>query len=199
MNQSNMIKKSIIALIIFTIICGAIYTLLITAFAQLVFPAKANGSIVKVDGKKYGAELLAQQFTDEKYMWGRVMILDLETFKDESGNPLMYAKPSNISPASEEYEKIVSERVKKIKSSNKDMGDTPIPVDLVTVSGSGLDPHISESAANYQIKRISKENNIPEKEVKDMINKCSKGKFLGIFGEKTVNVLKFNLMLEDIL
>lgn len=79
------------------------------------------------------------------------------------------------------------------------MGDTPIPVDLVTVSGSGLDPHISESAANYQIKRISKENNIPEKEVKDMINKCSKGKFLGIFGEKTVNVLKFNLMLEDIL
>ncbi len=199
MNQSNMIKKSIIALIIFTIICGAIYTLLITAFAQLVFPTKSNGSIIKVDGKKYGAELLAQQFTDEKYMWGRVMILNLETFKDESGKHLMYAKPSNISPASEEYEKIVSERVKKIKSSNKDMGDTPIPVDLVTVSGSGLDPHISESAANYQIKRISKENNISEKEVKDMINKCSKGKFLGIFGEKTVNVLKFNLMLEDIL
>ena len=89
--------------LIFTVVCGVIYTAAITGFAQIVFPDKANGSIIEVDGKKYGCELLGQQYTDESHMWGRIMNIDVSTYTDENGKALMYAAPSNISPASEEY------------------------------------------------------------------------------------------------
>lgn len=148
--------KSTIFLAIFTLICGVIYTFLVTIFAQVLFNNKANGSIIEIEGKKYGSELLAQQFTDEKYMWGGIMNLDFETFKDENGNILLYSKPSNISPTSEEYDKIIKERISLIKNSNPEIQNVPIPIDLVTVSSSGLYPHISISAAQYQIKRIEK-------------------------------------------
>ena len=94
----------------------------------------------EVDGKKYGSKLVAQQYTDEKYMWGRIMKIDTGTFTDENGNKLMYSVPYNLSPASEEYKELVSQRVKAIKSYHEYNADKPIPVDLVTGSGSGLDP-----------------------------------------------------------
>ena len=122
-----------------------------------------------------------------------------ETYTDENGKALMYATPSNLSPASEEYQALVDERVQKIKAANPDMGDTPIPVDLVTCSGSGLDPHISVAAAEYQIPRLAKTNNKTEEEIRAIIDKCKNGRFIGIFGEETVNVLKVNLMLDGIL
>ncbi len=103
------------------------------------------------------------------------------------------------SPASDAYEQMVAERVNKIRAANPKMQDTPIPVDLVTCSGSGLDPGISPAAAEYQIPRLAEENKMTEEQVQTIIDKCSEGKFLGIFGEKTVNVLKVNLMLDGIL
>ena len=185
--------------LIFTLLCGVVYTGVVTGFAQLIFPDKANGSIIEVDGKKYGCELLGQQYTDDGHMWGRIMNIDVSTYKDENGKTLMYAAPSNLSPASEEYEALVKERVEKLREANPDMDETAIPVDLVTCSGSGLDPHISPAAAEYQVARIAKANDMTEDEVWEIIKKCTDGKFLGVFGEETVNVLKVNLMLDGIL
>ena len=152
-----------------------------------------------MDGKKYGCELLGQQYTDEEHMWGRIMNVDISTYKDENGKTLMYAAPSNLSPASDEFEDLVAERVKMIREANPDMNETSIPVDLVTCSGSGLDPHISPAAAEYQVARVAKANDMTEDEVRAIIKQCTDGRFLGIFGEETVNVLKVNLMLDGIL
>ena len=191
--------KALTIFLIFTFVCGILYTGVVTGVAQLFFPEKANGSIIEVDGKKYGCELLGQQYTDDAHMWGRIMNIDVSTYKDESGHTLMYAAPSNLSPASEEYEALVAERVEKLRAANPDMDETAIPVDLVTCSGSGLDPHISPAAAEYQVARIAKANDMTEDEVQAIIEKCTDGRFLGLFGEETVNVLKVNLMLDGIL
>ncbi len=251
----NVLPRAAIIFLIFTLLCGVVYTGVVTGFAQLIFPDKANGSIIEVDGKKYGCELLGQQYTDDGHMWGRIMNIDVSTYKDENGKTLMYAAPSNLSPASEEYEALVKERVEKLREANPDMDETAIPVDLVTCSGSGLDPHISPAAAEYQVARIAKANDMTEDEVRveklreanpdmdetaipvdlvtcsgsgldphispaaaeyqvariakandmtedevrEIIKKCTDGKFLGVFGEETVNVLKVNLMLDGIL
>ncbi|MDD3338668.1 MAG: K(+)-transporting ATPase subunit C [Lachnospiraceae bacterium] len=195
----EVLPRAAMLVLLATVICGVIYTGMVTGVAQLLFSDKANGSIIEVDGKKYGCELLAQQYTDEAHMWGRIMNVDVSTFKDENGKTLMYAAPSNLSPASEEYEELVAERVDMIKEANPDMDETAIPVDLVTCSGSGLDPQISPAAAEYQVARLAKANNRTEQEIDDIIDKCTTGKLLGVFGEKTVNVLKVNLMLEGIL
>ena len=195
----NILPKATVIFLIFTVICGVLYTAFITGAAQLIFPDKANGSIIEVDEKKYGCELLGQQYTDESHMWGRIMKIDVSTYKDENGKILMYAVPSNLSPASDEFEALVNERVEMIRKANPDMDETAIPVDLVTCSGSGLDPHISPAAAEYQVARIAVANDMTQDEVREIIEKCTQGKFLGVFGEETVNVLKVNLMLDGIL
>ncbi|MEG1470643.1 MAG: K(+)-transporting ATPase subunit C [Anaerovoracaceae bacterium] len=195
----ELLPRAAMLLLIFTVVCGILYTGVITAIGQIVFPDKANGSIIEVNGQKYGSELLAQQYTDNTHMWGRIMKLDLSTFKDENGKMLMYAAPTNMSPASEEYRKIVAQRVAMLKESNPEMKETAIPVDLVTCSGSGLDPHISPAAAEYQIARLVKATEMSKEKITAIVDKCTTGKFLGIFGEETVNVLKVNLMLDGIL
>lgn len=195
----NVLPKAAVIFLIFTLLCGVVYTGVVTGIAQLVFPDQANGSIIEVDGKKYGCELLGQQYTDDGHLWGRIMNVDVSTYKDEDGKILMYAAPSNLSPASEEYEALVQQRVEKLRAANPDMDETEIPVDLVTCSGSGLDPHISPAAAEYQVARIAKANGMTQDQVQEIIDQCTDGKFLGVFGEKTVNVLKVNLMLDGIL
>lgn len=195
----SIFPKALMIFLLFTVICGVVYTGVVTGVAQLIFPDKANGSLIEVDGKKYGCELLGQQYTDEEHMWGRIMNVDISTYKDENGKTLMYAAPSNLSPASDEFEDLVAERVKMIREANPDMNETSIPVDLVTCSGSGLDPHISPAAAEYQVARVAKANDMTEDEIRAIIKQCTDGRFLGIFGEETVNVLKVNLMLDGIL
>ena len=148
--------------LIFTVVCGVIYTAAITGFAQIVFPDKANGSIIEVDGKKYGSELLGQQFIDDTHMWGRIMIIDGETFTNKDGEKTMYGLASNS-------------------------------------SGSGLDPHISLAAAEYQIPRLVRTTGKSEAEIRKIIDKYTDHGFLGYFGETTVNVLKVNLALDGIL
>ena len=195
----NVLPRAAVIFVIFTLLCGIVYTGVVTGIAQLIFPKQANGSIIEVDGKKYGCELLGQQYTDEKHMWGRIMNLDVSTYKDENGKTLMYAVPSNLSPASEEYKKLVAERVEMLRAANPDMDEAAVPVDLVTCSGSGLDPHISPAAAEYQVARIASASGKSKEEVRSIIEKCTDGRFLGIFGEETVNVLEVNLMLDGIL
>ena len=195
----ELIPRALLIFLFFTLLCGVAYTGVVTIAAQLIFPDKANGSLIEVDGKKYGCELLGQQYTDAEHMWGRIMNVDISTYKDETGKMLMYAAPSNLSPASEEFESLVAQRVEMIREANPDMDKTAIPVDLVTCSGSGLDPHISPAAAEYQVPRIAQANGMTQEEVRSIIKKCTDGRFLGVFSEETVNVLKVNLMLDGIL
>ena len=191
--------KALLFLVVFSLLCGGVYTLAVTGIAQVLFPGKANGSIVEVDGVKYGSSLLAQQFTKDEYLWGRIMLVDTATFTDGEGSPVMYAWASNKTPAGEELEQLVAERAQRVLKANPDRAGEAVPQDLVTVSGSGLDPHISPAAAEYQVPRIAKARGIGEDEVRTVIDRYSEGRLLGIFGEPTVNVLKVNLALDGIL
>ena len=195
--KSNVIGKAACMVLAMTIICGVLYTIAVTGISQLFFHNKANGSVIEIDGKKYGCELLAQQFTGDEYMWGRVM--NLSVFTDQDGNAKMYSGPSNLSPESEEYEKLIDERVEKIKEANPDADTDKIPEDLVTCSGSGLDPDISLAAAEYQIPRIAESRGMSEEDIEAIIDECTTHKVFGICGEETVNVLKVNLMLDGIM
>lgn len=182
---------------LFTIVCGLGYTLVVTGIAQVAFPYQANGSLIKVDDKIVGSELIGQNFEDEDHMWGRIQ--NVSVVEDENGELMAYSAPSNLPPASEEYQELVDARVEKIRAANPDADMDAVPVDLVTCSGSGLDPEISPDAAEYQVPRLAKATGKSEDEVRDVIAKCSKGRFLGVFGEPTVNVLKVNLMLDGVL
>ncbi|MGE9942928.1 potassium-transporting ATPase subunit KdpC [Bariatricus sp. SGI.161] len=195
--KGTVFGKAVGMVLAMTLICGVLYTAVVTGVSQLFFSDKANGSVIEIDGKKYGCELLAQEFTGEEYMWGRIM--NVSAFTDRDGNTKMYSGPSNISPESQEYKELVEQRVKKIKEANPDADTEKIPEDLVTCSGSGLDPDISVAAAEYQVPRLAKANQMTEDEIQGIIDKCTNHKILGIFGEETVNVLKVNLMLEGIL
>ncbi len=182
---------------LFTVVCGLGYTLVVTGIAQVAFPYQANGSLIKVDDKIVGSELIGQNFEDEDHMWGRIQ--NVSVVEDENGELMAYSAPSNLSPASEEYQELVDVRVEKIRAANPDADMDAVPVDLVTCSGSGLDPEISPDAAEYQVPRLAKATGKSEDEVRDIIAQCTKGRFLGVFGEPTVNVLKVNLMLDGVL
>ena len=182
---------------LFTIVCGLGYTLVVTGVAQLAFPYQANGTLITVDGKVVGAELIGQNFDDEAHMWGRIQ--NVSIVEGEDGELMAYGAPSNLSPASEKYRQLVDARVKKIRAANSDADMDAVPVDLVTCSGSGLDPEISPDAAEYQVPRLAKATGKSEDEVREIIAQCTKGRFLGVFGEPTVNVLKVNLMLDGAL
>ncbi len=197
--KDGILKKSIGFLLIMTVICGVLYMLAVTGLSQLIFPNKANGSLIEIDGKKYGCELLAQQFNDDTHMWGRIMYVDTSAFTDSDGSPSMYAYPSNLSPASEEYAQLVEMRVEQIRKANPDAAIESVPVDLVTCSGSGLDPEISPAAAEYQVPRIAENTDFTEDEVREIISQYTTERFLGVFGEPRVNVLKVNLALDGIL
>lgn len=186
-------------LLILILVCGVLYTAFVWGMGQLLFPSQANGSIIEVDGVKYGSALLGQQYTDQSHMWGRMVKLNTTTFTNEKGEVLLYATPQNANTTSDEFDQQVSLQIEKIKAAHPEMGDTPIPEDLLTGSASGLDPHISPAAAQYQIKRLAKTNQLSEEQVQSIIDACTTKPWLGIFGQESVNVLKVNLMLDKIL
>lgn len=186
-------------LAIMLLLCGFIYTLFVTGIGQLLFPYQAGGSVIAVNGEVYGSELLAQPFTDPAHLWGRPMNLDVSSFTDDAGNPVLYAWASNKTPAGEELDELIRERIDALHAVEPSMVGVPIPVDLVTVSGSGLDPEISPAAAEYQVYRIAQARGITEGEVRAAIEANTTGRFLGIFGEPAVNVQKVNLTLDGVL
>ena len=193
----SVIPKMLGFFLVMLVITSLIYPAVITAAARAMFPDQAAGSIiVGNDGKRYGSELLAQEFTGENYMWGRIMNVDTATFTGEDGEPLLYSWASNKSPAGEELEALVAERVERLRAANPEQGDEPIPVDLVTCSGSGLDPDISPAAAAYQVQRIADARGMRPEDVQAVIDRYTTGRTFGLFGEPRVNVLKVNLALD---
>lgn len=182
---ASVLKPALLCFVLLTLLCGVVYTVAFTGVAQLLFPNQANGSVITVtlkDGsrKEYGSELIAQEFTKTEYLIGR---------------PL---GTTNLSATSEEQKALVQERIDWWHAF--DPGNTAeIPLDLVTASGSGVDPHITPEAAEYQVKRIAAARGIDEETVRNAIRRYTKGRFLGIFGETTVNVLEANLALDGLL
>lgn len=186
--------------LIMMVITSVIYPAAITAVANVAFGNKAEGSIITgKDGKEYGSALLAQEFTGSQYMWGRIMNVDTGTFTNENGEPLMYAWASNKTPAGEELETLVAQRTEKIRAAHPEKAGEPVPVDLVTCSGSGLDPEISPAAAAYQAERIAAARNMSVEDVQAVIETYTTGRFLGVMGEPRVNVLKVNLALDGLI
>lgn len=187
--------KNALSLLIAGVVLVVLYTGVVTLLGQLFFNHQANGSLVKNQaGQVVGSKLLGQAFTDDKYLWGRHMIIDDTSFKDQAGQPVMYAFNSNLSQKSPQLVQEVKQRAKGIAALNDEK--TPVPVDLVTTSGSGLDPEISVQAADYQVKRIAKARNISQSQVKKVIEQNTYDKVLGFFGTKRVNVLEVNLALD---
>ncbi len=182
------LRPALTVLALLTVITGLIYPLAMTGLAQLIFPDKANGSIITRDGQAVGSALIGQSFDDPKYFWGRL----------SATNPAYNAAASsgsNYGPLNPALFEAVQARIETLHEA--DPGNTaPIPVDLVTASVSGLDPHISPAAAYYQVPRVARERRLDETTVRDLVDQHTEKRQLGILGEPRVNVLKLNLALD---
>lgn len=172
-----------------TLVTGLAYPFLITGIAQSVFPEKANGSLIMKNGQAIGSRLIGQKFSDPKYFWGRPSATATHPYNAEASGG------SNLGPANPVLENKVKERILELKAADPDNQD-PIPVDLVTSSASGLDPHISKAAADYQVRRIARIRNISEIKIQNLIENHAKGIQMGFLGEPMVNVLELNLALD---
>jgi K+-transporting ATPase ATPase C chain len=187
----KIIRNTITSLLLFTILTGFIYPLAVTGIAQVVFPKQANGSVITKGGKLVGFELLGQQFEDPKYFWGRLSATTPYPYNGGSSSG------SNLGPNNPDLMKAVQGRVKALRDA--DPGNTAkIPVDLVTASGSGLDPHISPAAAEYQIRRVAKTRGIDEEKVRMLLSRYTEGRQFGLLGEPRVNILRLNLSLDEL-
>ena len=185
------LKIAIIFLVVITVITGIIYPLVVTGVAQAFFHKQANGSLIVVNGTTVGSDLIGQQFSDPKYFWGRLSATSPVPYNAASSSG------SNLGPENPALQNEVQARIDALKAA--DPGNTlPIPVDLVTSSGSGLDPDISIAAADYQINRVALNRNLTVAQVTALVKQYTTGRFLGIFGEPRVNVLKLNLALDGV-
>ena len=182
-------RAAVVALVLLTAITGIVYPVLVTAIAQLAFPYQANGSLVLRDGKTVGSALVGQPFDDPKYFWGRPSATS--PFPYNAGS----SSGSNLGPTNPALIEAVQGRVDALRAA--DPGNTaPVPVDLVTASGSGLDPHISPAAALYQVARVARARKLDQAEVRKLVDAHVEARQLGVLGEPRVNVLALNLALD---
>lgn len=182
-------KTALIVFVILTVLTGVIYPLVVMNLAQLLFNGPANGSLITQGGRVVGSELIGQLFTDPKYFWGRPSATDTNPYNATASSG------SNLSPLNPKLLTTVKDRVTTLKNSDP-QNELPIPVDLVTASASGLDPHISPAAALYQIPRVARLRNLDPQVVHDLVVQQIERRTFFILGEPRVNVLRLNLMLE---
>jgi K+-transporting ATPase ATPase C chain len=183
------LRPALVILVLMTLITGVGYPLVVTGIAQTVFRAQANGSLIVKDGKPVGSTLIGQPFDDPKYFWSRPSATS--PFADNAGA----SSGSNLSPTNPDLVKAVQGRVDALRAADPG-NDAPVPVDLVTASGSGLDPHISPAAALYQVSRVAKARKLDPEAVRQLVERHTEGRFLGLLGEPRVNVLALNLALD---
>lgn len=177
--------------LVFIVLCGVLYPLVTTGVAQLLMPKQADGSLITDEnGKVVGSELIGQNFTDPQFFHGRVSSIEYNGAGSGS---------NNYAPSNPDMIDRTKASIEAWKENNPDVPISELPMDLITNSGSGLDPHISPQAADIQIPRISKLTEIPEAELKQLVEKHTEGRDLGVFGEPRVNVLKLNLALRELL
>jgi potassium-transporting ATPase KdpC subunit len=173
-----------------TLLTGVAYPLLVTGVAQVAFSHKANGSLVVVGEKTVGSELIGQAFDDPKYFWGRPSATSPQPYNGAASSG------SNQGPRNPALADAVKDRIKALRDADPG-NNAPVPVDLVTASGSGLDPHISVAAANYQAQRVAKIRGVPAQQVQALIAQHTEGRTLGVLGEPRVNVLGLNRALDQ--
>ncbi len=184
------VRAALVSLALFTVLTGVVYPVIVTAVAQLVFPRQANGSLIVKNGKAVGSTLIGQAFDDPRYFWGR----------PSATTPFAYnagaSVGSNLSPTNAELIKTVQRRVDALRAA--DPGNTAaVPVDLVTASGSGLDPHISPAAALYQADRVARARKLDGAVVRDLVTRHTEDRLFGVLGEPRVNVLELNVALDS--
>jgi len=194
------IRPAIMMIVVMTVITGLVYPLGITGLAQLLFPHQANGSLIEKDGTVTSSELIGQNFTEDKYFHGRPSATTEPDPNDPTKTvPVPYAADnssgSNLGPTSQVLIDRVKDDAEKLKAENP---SSPIPVDLVTTSGSGLDPDITPAAAEFQVPRVAKARNLAPDKVRSLVAEMTQDRLLGILGEKRVNVLKLNLALDQL-
>jgi len=190
--KMNKITKEVrTGILLFMAVCVLvlILTLFVTLVAQITMPDKANGSLLYVDGKVVGSELIGQSFTSPGYFHGRPSAVDYDATESAG---------SNYGPTSAELMKQVSQRLEQVRRENGLPPDAPVPADLVLASGSGLDPHISVESAMLQVQRIATARGLPESEVKMLVEQHIETPQLGFLGQERVNVLKLNLALDEL-
>jgi K+-transporting ATPase ATPase C chain len=183
------LKPALLVLALMTALTGGVYPLLVTGIAQGLFPRQSNGSLIEEDGKVVGSALVGQPFSDPKHFWSR----------PSATGPVSYnagaSSGSNLGPLNPALEEAVKARIDALKAADPTQ-TAPIPVDLVTASGSGLDPHISPAAARWQAPRIARLRGLSEADVAKLIDDHTEGRQLGLLGEPRVNVLTLNLALD---
>ena len=183
------LRPAVVLLALFTLLTGLVYPLLVTGIAQGLFPSQANGNLMVQGGKAVGSMLIGQPFDDPKYFWGRLSATAPYPYNAGSSSG------SNLGPTNEALRKVIQSRIEALRAADQD-NPTPIPVDLVTASASGLDPHLSPAAALYQPRRIARARGLDEATVRHLVEQRIEGRQLGIFGEPRVNVLRLNLALD---
>jgi K+-transporting ATPase ATPase C chain len=187
----NQLKPAIISFVLLTLITGVVYPLIMTGLAQSLFPRQANGSLIISNGQAVGSALIGQAFDDPTYFWGRL----------SATSPFPYnaaaSAGSNLGPLNANLVKAAQARIDALRGADPD-NTMPIPVDLVTASGSGLDPHISVAAALYQVPRVARARGLDEDQVRALVARFTEGRQFGILGEPRVNVLRLNLALDGV-
>lgn len=185
------LRAALTILAAMTVITGILYPLLVTGLAQGIFPRKAGGSLLARGGSPAGSELIGQPFADPRWFWGRLSATGRFPYNAAASTG------SNLGPSNPVLAEAVNARIEALRSA--DPGDAePIPADLVTASGSGLDPHISVEAALYQVPRVARARGLAEEQVRGLVDRQVEPRLLGILGEPRVNVLRLNLALEDL-
>jgi len=184
-------RPAIVMIILMTLLTGAIYPLVVTGVAQVAMPRQANGSLIERDGKPAGADLIGQPFSDPKHFWSRPAATSPYPYNASASSG------SNQGPLNPALTDAVTARIKALRDA--DPGNTaPVPADLVTASASGLDPHISPAAAEYQVNRVARVRNLPPQKVRELVAQYTASRKLGFLGEPSVNVLQLNLALDTL-
>jgi K+-transporting ATPase ATPase C chain len=196
--MSKEIRPAVVILVALALITGLAYPLAMTGIAGVLFPSQAQGSLIERDGKVIGSTLIGQLFSDDKYFHGRRSVTTAPDPKDSSKTvdaPYNAANSmgSNLGPTNKALIDRVKEDVEKLKPEN---GSAPVPIDLVTTTASGLDPHISPEAALFQVPRVAKARDLPENRLRQLVNEHTEGRLLGLLGEPRINVLALNLALD---
>lgn len=184
------LRPALMALLVFTLLTGLLYPLAVTVMARVIFPGQADGSLIVRNGRAVGSTLIGQPFDDPKYFWGRPSATAPFPYNAASSSG------SNLGPTSKALREAVIKRIAALRAADPDMSG-PIPVDLVTASASGLDPHISPAAAAYQVHRVARARGLSEGTVRRLVRQFTQGRQFGVLGEPRVNVLLLNLALDQ--
>jgi K+-transporting ATPase ATPase C chain len=192
----SQLRPALMSLGILTVLTGLIYPLVVTGIAQVVFPGQANGSLIVRNGQPVGSTLIGQPFDDPKYFWSRLSATGPAAYTAFNADKLTGSSGSNYGPLNPALLDAVQGRIKALQEADP-TNTAPIPVDLVTASGSGLDPHISPAAAAYQVSRVARARGLSEAAVRQVVAQYTKGRTFGLLGEPRVNVLQVNLALDQ--